>query len=119
MTVDEILAQREYRDRCGREWNLTDYWVDRATFDYVQMWLSPDRVATQDEMRLLIERDMHRDVCGGIAECYSHPVVSVIWHRTYEHWLVFNESSFYPTGAPYDALEDALRDASALAVSSD
>ena len=79
MTVDEILAQREYLDRCGREWNLTDYWVDRATFDYVQMWLSPDRVATQDEMRLLIERDMHRDECGGgrLADCVQHPVPSV------------------------------------------
>ena len=78
MTVDEILAQREYRDRRGREWNLTDYWVDRATFDYVQMWLSPDRVATQDEMRLLIERDMHRDECPGMNECRYHPRHHVI-----------------------------------------
>lgn len=86
MTVDEILAQREYRDRCGREWNLTDYWVDRATFDYVQMWLSPDRVATPDQMRLLIERDMHRDECEGLDRCYRHPV-----------WIVsqgFNEDGY-------------------------
>lgn len=115
MTVDEILAHGRYTDRRGRTWKNVTHWN-------VESWAAepygkPDILP--EEMRLLIERDMHRDVCGGIAECYSHPVVSVIWHRTYEHWLVFNESSFYPTGAPYDALEDALRDASALAVSSD
>lgn len=117
MTVDEILASGTYTDRRGREWyvvggdsNLGPAWV------YNEEPFGPAALIGTHHMRLLIERDMHRDECVGIAECDTHPVVTVILHRTFEHWLVFNESSFFPTGAPHDSLDEALSVARALAV---
>ena len=116
MTVDEILAQREYLDRCGREWNLTDYWVDRATFDYVQMWLSPDRVATQDEMRLLIERDMHRDACPRLSECKYHPRPHILTCEEVRGWFMVFEPNAYFERRYFESLPDAMDAAYRLAV---
>ena len=115
MTVDEILATGQYTDRRGREWKRGPSFVCNRDWFYLT-GISRGGYANDAEMRLLIERDQHRDECVGIAECDAHPVMTVIWHRTFGHWLVFNESSFFPTGAPHDSLGEALSAARALAV---
>ena len=73
MTVDEILAKGHYTDRRGREWRNITHWN-------VESWAAepygkPDILP--EEMRLLIERDMHRDECAGLWGCVIHPVIHV------------------------------------------
>lgn len=82
-SVDEILATGHYTDRRGREWKNITHWN-------VESWAAepygkPDILP--GEMRLLIERDMHRDECCGNRECEDHPVPhvyrayrSALWH---------------------------------------
>lgn len=75
MTVDEILASGRYVDRRGREWERGPSFVrNRDWFT----WVHPlkRKVANDEEMRLLIERDQH--VCPGLALCRTHPVPFVI-----------------------------------------
>lgn len=72
MTVDEILATGEYRDRRGREW--------KGFFMYGKpRWSTPSitRFLLPGEMRLLIERDLHRDECPSLISCENHPVPCV------------------------------------------
>ena len=78
MTVDEILATGKYTDRRGREWDYLDMRVD---YDRWKRWESrgeEDLILDPAEMRLLIERDQHRDECVGLPVCTSHPVPIVI-----------------------------------------
>jgi hypothetical protein len=78
MTVDEILATGQYRDRRGREW---DYFDTRVDYDRWKRWESrgeEDLILDTDEMRLLIERDQHRDECEGLRTCVDHPVPHVV-----------------------------------------
>ena len=72
MTVDEILATGRYTDRRGRVWRRSPYqeWVHSPN---ERFW-----VYTPREMRLLIERDLHRDECPGLRLCRSHPVPNVL-----------------------------------------
>lgn len=74
MTVDEILASRFYRDRAGRGWNAVTFWASAKGLDTVQKWACPAGLLSQDQMRLLIERDKHRDECMGLGSCPDHPV---------------------------------------------
>ena len=77
MTVDEILATGRYTDRRGRAW---DYFDTRVDYDRWQRWESrgdEDLILEPDEMRLLIERDQHRDECPGLISCENHPVPCV------------------------------------------
>ena len=87
MTVDEILATGRYTDRRGRAWGYFDTRVD---YDRWQRWESrgdEDLILEPDEMRLLIERDRHRDVCRGLAVCEDHPVPSVnCYFGVFEMW---------------------------------
>ena len=70
MTVDEILAADEYRDRRGRKWQKLI-----GPLGWVNM--SEHRMLTRSQMRLLIERDQHRDECPGLINCENHPVPCV------------------------------------------
>ena len=76
MTVDEILATGQYRDRRGRAWHYVDTIVD---YDRWQRWehhSAEDLILEVNEMRLLIERDQHE--CIGLRLCRSHPVPNVL-----------------------------------------
>ena len=71
MTVDEILATGQYTDRRGRVWRLSPYqeWVCARP---PRFWVCMPR-----KMRLLIERDLHRDECPSLIACENHPVPCV------------------------------------------
>ena len=71
MTVDEILAEGWYMDRRGKGW-------ERKPSDWWWYQFPSGRRLTPPQMRLLIERDQHRDECEGIAFCESHPVYRVV-----------------------------------------
>ena len=111
MTVDEILATGKYTDRRGREWNHTTYlnvesWRAKP---YGRPEVSPA------QMRLLIERDQHRDECRGLRVCYSHPVPHVVTYADTP------KASLYRAGEPwwegsFDSLGEAMDAARALAV---
>lgn len=78
MEIEEILHGGEYTDRRGRRWTRT----------HRNNWLSPRRprvsaIADESQMRLLIERDQHRDVCPGLSACQGHPVPFVEKHVQY------------------------------------
>ncbi|WP_432789265.1 hypothetical protein QYM46_13075 [Brevibacterium sp. K11IcPPYGO002] len=78
-TVDEILASGRYTDKRGRGWDYVET---------VASWCSPVidgegvswgyRYLDEAQMRLLIERDKHRDVCRGLPHCGTHPVPAVV-----------------------------------------
>lgn len=77
-SVDEILATGRYKDRRERKWfkaALSGRWESPLRIDPEkgQTYLSISR----DAMRLLIERDQHRDECLGLWECTDHPVPRV------------------------------------------
>lgn len=77
MTVDEILASGRYTDRRGRRWTRSNYgiWMHPVAFHPVLGVRSETRQL--NEMRLLIERDMHR--CStALQYCANHPV-PVVW----------------------------------------
>ena len=74
MTVDEILIGHEYLDRRGRRWQKLiepTGWVN----------MSEHRFLTRNQMRLLVERDQHRDVCPGLRDCFAHPVPHVVSYQ--------------------------------------
>ena len=87
MTVDETLASGQYTDRRGRRWRrctapmceLGDGWFTwwRPTRDHGMIHPS------KDQMRLLIERDIHRDECLGLHACGTHPVPIVMVDEGY------------------------------------
>ena len=109
MTVDEILATGQYTDRRGRAW---DYFDTRVDYDRWQRWESrgdEDLILEPDEMRLLIERDQHRDVCPGLYNCMNHHVPIVWYGGISEGWCV-------DLGNWHSSLSDAMDAARALAV---
>lgn len=116
-TVDEILATGQYTDRRGRSWrpNLGDNWVHfRGRKPRGELFYD---VLTDPEMRLLIERDLHRDVCPGLSACNGHPVPSVItpfaWgSRDFEVYAAWANT----TGTFEQSLPEAMDAARALAV---
>lgn len=77
MTVDEILASGTYTDRRGRTWEVCGV-MNCSTrglwWNFHDMALNGARHWTVGAMRLLIERDQHRDECPGITDCHDHPV---------------------------------------------
>lgn len=111
--VDEILATGQYTDRRGRGWDYVET---------VASWCSPEIDAEgvswgchyldPTQMRLLIERDMHRGVCPGFWECADHPVPRVAA-------IGSDYGSFAPNTRIYDqhtTLPEAMDAARALAV---
>ena len=91
MTVDEILGRGWYIDKRGRTWDsvkpLTGdrFWRANLPGGYMES-LSPA------QMRLLIERDMHRDECEGLGYCLGHPVPHVIVARYRPAMLSIHEA---------------------------
>lgn len=74
MTVEEILAAEMYTDRRGRTWHYLDTIVDYDRWQRWEHYSAEDLILEVSEMRLLIERDMHRDACDGLYNCGDHPV---------------------------------------------
>lgn len=107
-TIDEILASGRYTDRRGRGWNKSPYhewvYVDRGRF-----W-----VYTPRQMRLLIERDMHRDECVGIHWCLTHPVESVDYDGVLGLWKVWGPGDWFR--GTFGTHAEAMDAARALAV---
>lgn len=116
MTVDEILATGQYTDRSGREWDYiegTDAWctaaIDHEGTQWGARWMEPD------EMRLLIERDQHRSVCGGAWRCIYHPVPMV--YKSNCGWeVVIPWSNGLLTDEAMGSVQEAFAAARALAV---
>ena len=110
MTVDEILIGHEYLDRRGRRWQKLiepTGWVN----------MSEHRFLTRNQMRLLVERDQHRDVCPGLIDCDNHPAPSVLLTKGGElEFLVFGPRQVRSIRA-FDYHSEAMDAARALAVS--
>lgn len=117
MTIEEILATGRYTDRRGRDWaELTTVWL------LLDPWRWPDKPKresmTVSEMRLLIERDMHRDECPGIRRCDSHPVHFVQVYRGFPvtRFVAYGPNEFDDEQAYFHTLSLAVDAARALAV---
>ena len=123
MTVDEILAAGWYTDRRGRKWRrlpLSGRWADQV-IDHQGIHWAGQKIEA-DQMRLLIERDQHRDACEGLQECGYHPVPFVEifrrlrppYHVDYQVVDTSVEPDF--NQGLYRTLPEALDAARALAV---
>lgn len=66
-------------------------------------------------LRMLIERDEHRDVCPGLRWCLTHPVVSVDRNRLSKSWQVWGPGDWHRTSRGTHS--EAMDAARALAVS--
>lgn len=117
MTVDEILASGRYTDRRGRRFGRI---ASPSTYrgEWLQWWPEirpyPDEVLSPDQMRLLIERDMHRDVCPGLQGCHlEHPSPRV--KASYGKYFVYRPFSIFHEEF-YENLPGAMDAARALAV---
>ncbi|SMX91257.1 MULTISPECIES: hypothetical protein [unclassified Brevibacterium] len=122
--IDEILASGRYTGRRGREW-----WTpwDKPPGE-PRYWVSglpggDDRIIDHAEMRLLIERDMHRGECRGMVSCPDHPVPRVLAN---EGWGLGDGVEFFAipphgycrAGDFHRTLPEAMDAARALAVES-
>ncbi|WP_240373099.1 hypothetical protein [Brevibacterium zhoupengii] len=100
-TIDEILATGRYVDRRGREWVRRLFlrpnirWANIIRDSDGIGW--PGEKISEDRMRLLIERDQHRDVCPGLGWCLTHPVVSVDRNRLSKSWQVWGPGDWHRT----------------------
>ena len=88
--IDKILASGSYTDRNGREWSpwhdLTggpSEWIRWGDHRF-------EHPLTPDQMRLKIERDLHRAVCPGLRRCQEHPVPHVVYWRLSRSFAVYN-----------------------------
>ena len=116
MTVDEILATGRYTDRRGRAW---DYFDTRVDYDRWQRWESrgdEDLILEPDQMRLLIERDQHRDVCVGLHWCDSHPVPRVHFNIHTGAPIVIAGDEYIFADGGFSSHAEAMDAARALAV---
>lgn len=106
MTVDEILATGRYIDRRG------SYWQKGTTGSW---WNFPTgRRRNPSQMRLMIERDQHRDECRGIFDCDVHPVPTVVTELGWFYAVAAGEGTI--TGERHGTLPEAMDAARALAV---
>ena len=123
LTVDEILATGQYTDRRGRAWNYDpdfDVWVEYSSRDDGILHLG--WIVDTKDVRLLIERDLHRDECEGLQECRDHPVpfVEIFRHPIPPYHVDYQvvDTSVEPSlnQGIYRAHADAMSAARALAV---
>ena len=111
MTVDEILATGRYTDRLDR------YWVRGRVYDEHWYQCQSDQSITDTHMRLLIERDLHRDECEGLRWCEDHPVPFVQTSDYHGDFAVVDTSlSSDEDQSRHDTLPEAMDAARALAV---
>lgn len=116
-TIDEILAAGWYTDKRGRSWRhlpLSGRWADQV-IDHQGIHWAGQKIEA-DQMRLLIERDQHRDVCRGLDSCTSHPVPHVLAGRA--HARVFTVVGRHFESRYGATLTEAIDAARALAVGS-
>lgn len=117
-TIDEILATGLYTDRRGRHWSLvpgTNYW---GRLVLPRLFAPSSPAYGPDDMRLMIERDMHRDACQGLHLCKVHPVPRVHFNLHTRAPMVIDGSEYvFPPGGYADHAE-AMDAARALAVNS-
>lgn len=117
-TIDEILATGRYTDRRGQEWVRRLFprpnirWANIIRDSDGIGW--PGEKISEDRMRLLIERDQHRDVCRGVQGCHlNHPLprVKASWGKyfVYKPFSIFHDELF-------GTLPEAMDAARALAV---
>ena len=79
--IDEILASGRYTDRRGRQWGVVAFDRGWGRIDHSGYALGGPTFRPS-EVRLLIERDQHRDVCPGLRQGGKHPVPVVVnWTR--------------------------------------
>ena len=115
-TVDEILASGRYTDKRGRGWDYVET---------VASWCSPVidgegvswgyRYLDEAQMRLLIERDQHREACAGLPDCTTHPVPVVIVGYDDLEWRDF-KVRYHGKSRVLRTLPGAMNAACALAV---
>ena len=111
MTVDEILESGRYVDGRGGKWvrcSGAAEWLGWFCVSGGRPFL------TTAQMRLLIERDQHRDKCPGLQNCKEHPVpyvwIGVTGSPHHDPAWGFND------GNGHDTLPEAMDAARALAV---
>ena len=116
MTVDEILATGRYNARDGQIW-LRDMFKHDGWIGWFSRGGSDVPRVTDAQMRLLTERDQHRDVCPGLIDCDNHPAPSVLLTKGGElEFLVFGPRQVRSIRA-FDYHSEAMDAARALAVS--
>lgn len=109
--IDDIVKTGHYVDRQGDEWVFCgDVWSAAPNY-------RGKIVATDAQMRLLIERDQH--VCQGLRRCFDHPVPHVLiaeWdHSRFGGFMVYPAGDELVAGE-YDFHDEAMDAARALAV---
>lgn len=105
--IDEILASGRYTDRRGKEWVKHTYLHGSA--EWLHFVTGGTYACIPDQMRLLIERDKHRDVCEGLWACSKHPVPAVTLSRMHRPRVYVDEE-------PYTRFSEAMDAARASAV---
>lgn len=120
-SVDGILALGRYTDRRGREWWHTHR--DGRWFHYPDGHPIKIKMMAASRMRLLIERDQHRDACHrrGASNCIEHPVPIVYWDDREDAWMA-RPAGGWPAGKDvplYFDLPEAMDAARALAADDD
>lgn len=118
-TVDEILASGWYTDRQGRAWKYDpDFgvWLENPSHEGGVTLLS--WVVDAKHVRLLIERDQHRETCVGIDSCEDHPVYFVRVYNGFPktRFVVYGPHFFDDEQAYFYTLPEAMDAARALAV---
>ncbi len=121
-TIDDIMHGGEYIDLRGRRWcNLVELkWdadaaVTRTTkIGWCRMrgLTKYDPPIAEAQMRLLIERDLHRATCPGLWTCENHPVPTVTLSRMFKPRIYVDDFGALITLAQaMDAARDmAVRD---------
>lgn len=98
--ADAIMTLGEYVDRRWRIWrrNRVGVWSHMKDFHptYGPVY---DRIGDA-QMRLLIRRDQHRDVCPGLRDCEDHPVPNVVSYGGAAAWDVWGPGDWYVCSRP-------------------
>ncbi len=117
--VDAILKSGRYTDRRGRAWSylpLTQKWF-YPVFDHQGISWPAEKTPTT-QMRLLIERDQHRDGCEGLKRCEAHPVPFVNAYQMLKpvRFVAYRPNDFDDEIGTFHTLPEAMDAARALAV---
>lgn len=96
--VDAIMTAGRYVDRRGRVWRASPLIGWGLVGRSMSETLRSSRTLTQ--MRLMIERDQHRDVCPGLRDCDDHPVPHVMSYGGAAAWDVWGPGDWYVCSRP-------------------
>lgn len=114
--VARILASGSYTDRYGREW--AEFMVGRR-IEWAWIHDTGVRVSpiARTQMRLLIERDQHRDECRGVRDCQDHPVPRVFkFVSPFGRWSTLGPGRSWANDSAHPSFSEAMDAARALAV---